>query len=290
GHMFLLHDNYVDIYAHTPSFSPERTVLDLSGIRPENCEWLGGRQQWLCPVRTLPLIERNLSEVQRRLQPSGTYLDCFTFSHLRECYDQSHLCSRADARQAWTEIFAYCQQMGWATSSEGGADWAIPVMDFCWSVYPALCPFDLKEQLQGPFGDPIPLYNLVWHDCIVVPSYIVQDGPIEERLWPLLWGGIPSIRLGSFHPDGMFKTDELTLSEIDFVRSLQPLIDLSARVGFEEMVSLEFLDSQRKVQRTTFADGTQVVVDFDRKDYAITYPESEPQVVLYDLEPVTSDC
>jgi len=281
GHMLLLHDNYVDVYSHTPYFSPEYIALDLSGIHPENNEWLGGRQGWMCPQRTMEITRRTLTEVRDRVAPSGTYLDCMTVSHLRECYDQRHLSSRGDTRRAWTDIFAMCQGFGWATSSEGGADWAIPVLDFCWSVPPAILPFNLKDTLQGqPLGDPIPLYNLVWHDCIVVPLHL-EEGPLgDDALWLALWGGIPSIRTHSLDPDHdgeNVRPDE----EAAFIRSLQPLCRLAERVGFEEMVNLEFLDDSRRVQQTTFSDGTRVLVNFTDRFFRYKFPEEADWTTIF---------
>jgi hypothetical protein len=271
GHMFLLHDQYADIYADADAFSPDNTAMDLSGVRPENREWLGGRQQWLCPQRTMPFARRNLTEVENKLKPSGTYLDCFTISHLRECYDQRHPCSRADAREAWSDIFRLCQGWGWATSSEGGADWAVPVLDFCWTVNVGVCPSDLKAKLNGPLGDPIPLYNLVWHDCIVQPEFVeeTQKSP-DTRLWTMLWGGIPSIRPASLEW-GLTEqqAEERAPAEAEFARNLLPIARLHERIGFEEMVNLEILDAERRVMRTSFGDGTQVTVDFNRQTYEI---------------------
>ena len=265
GHLFLLHDNYVDIYADSESFSPEVTVLDLSGVRPENDEWLGGRQQWLCPQKTMKFVRRNLSEVQKHLHPSATYLDCFTASHLRECYDQKHLSSKSQTKKAWLEIFSFCQKFGWATSSEGGADWAIPVLDFCHTVQPGNCPFDLREKLNGPLGIPFPLYALVWHDCLVVPSWIEQDKPGNSFLWGLLWAGIPSVRPHGF--DCNLKP--YTKHSAEFVRSLKPMQELSEKSGFEEITGWKMLDSKGKIQQTVFSDETSVQVDFNSGRYII---------------------
>ncbi|HOJ30973.1 MAG TPA: DUF5696 domain-containing protein [bacterium] len=266
GHLFLLHDNYVDIYADSESFSPQVTVLDLSGVRPENDEWLGGRQQWLCPQKTMKFVRRNLLEVQKKIHPSATYLDCFTYSHLRECYDQRHPSSRSETRKAWMEIFAFCQKLGWATSSEGGADWAIPVLDFCHTVHPGSCPFDLREKLQNrPLGIPFPLYALVWHDCLVVPSWIEQEKPAESFLWGILWGGIPSVRPHGFDCN----LAPYSKQSSDFVCSLKPMQELAKKVGFEEMVDWEMIDDRGKIQRASFGNGTQVSVNFIDGTYSI---------------------
>ena len=37
------------------------------------------------------------------------------------------------------------------------------------------------------------------------------------------------------------------------------------RVGMLEMTNHEFLDKNRRTERTTFADGTTVTVDWDKK-------------------------
>ncbi|HOK56111.1 MAG TPA: DUF5696 domain-containing protein [bacterium] len=265
GHIFLLHDNYVDVYADSSAFGPEYTVLDLSGVRPENNEWLGGRQRWLCPKKTMKFAKRNLMEVKKKINPSGTYLDCFTYSHLRECYDQKHLSSRKDTIKYWSEIFALCQNFGWVTSSEGGADWSIPVLDFCHTVQPGICPFDLREKLKGPLGIPVPLYSLVWHDCIVIPAWISGEKDTDSFLWGILWGGIPSIRTKSLECNSAPYGKE----DIKFVRNLIPMVELSEKICFEEMVNFKILDSNGNIQQTEFSDGTSITVDFKNKTYWI---------------------
>ena len=44
---------------------------------------------------------------------------------------------------------------------------------------------------------------------------------------------------------------------------------LHARVGLLEMTNHEFLDKTRSKERTTFADGTTVTVDWDAKTVEI---------------------
>lgn len=279
GHMFLLHDQYADIYADADAFSPDNTALDLSYVRPENNEWLGGRQQWLCPKRTMQFARRNLTEVQNKLKPSGTYLDCFTVGHLRECYDQRHPCSRHDTIESWLEILRMCQGWGWATSSEGGADWAIPALDFCWTVNVGVCPTDLKEKINGPLGDPIPLYNLVWHDCLVQPEFFsISDKTPDTRLWCTLWGGIPSVGV-SDQPE----------RDAALVRSLMPICRLHESVGFEEIVNLEILDTDRKVMRSSFGDGTQVTVDLNDKSWTVKSPKGKQTRNAFKLQETAPD-
>lgn len=276
GHGFMLHDQYADIYATTESFTPENTVLDLSGVRPENCEWLGGRQQWICPQRTKMFVERNQSQSRDRLKPSGVFLDCHTVGHLRECYDQRHLSSRADTRRIWSETFQMCQDWGWVTGSEGGADWAIPVLDYGENIPAGVCPFDLKGKLNGPLGDPIPLYNLVWHDCLFNQAGVDRRKSSDLELWLMLWGGLPAYRpaiLDNIPGSESQPTDDEYRQEAEFIKALKPAMELNGRVAYEQIVNLEFPAEGRKVQRTTFGDGTRVTVDFERKTYQVDWAE-----------------
>ena len=49
--------------------------------------------------------------------------------------------------------------------------------------------------------------------------------------------------------------------------------DLQRHVAKEKMVGHEFLNEDRTRQRTAFADGTRVTVDFAAGTYRIEYPE-----------------
>jgi hypothetical protein len=47
---------------------------------------------------------------------------------------------------------------------------------------------------------------------------------------------------------------------------------LQKRLAFAEMTDHEFLDVTRRRQRSTFSDGTTVMVDFTAKTYEIKHP------------------
>jgi len=52
--------------------------------------------------------------------------------------------------------------------------------------------------------------------------------------------------------------------------AIKRLAALHTRVGLLEMTKHEFLDPQRKKERSTFADGTTVTVDWDTKAVTIS--------------------
>lgn len=279
GHGFLLHDNYVDYYAHTQAFKNEDGVMDLSGMRSETLEWLGGRQQWLCSVEAMKYARRNFTELERMIGLQGIYVDCWTIGHLRECFDQRHLATRTTSKEKWSEVLAMCQRMGWLTSSESGNDWAVPTLDFCHTVQPEVVPHVLQEP-GASFGTALPLYEMVWHDCVTVPGWIdveknsgnIREGCVVEekkdmRLWTLLWGGIPSFRTKSCEMDGGADVGK----EITFVKDLRVIADFHAIVGFEPMTHWE-ATADGCVQTAAYDDHATVTVDFKHHHYRITAP------------------
>ncbi len=282
GHSFMIHDNFVDYYAHTPSFKNNDGTLDLSGMHSESTQWLGGRQYWMCSAQSDAYVRRNYAEVKERLDPDGSMIDCWTMGHLRECYDQNHLCTRTRARETFSACYGWCRNLGWMLSGEGGADWAVPFLDFVESVQPETVPHVLRGRTER-FGVSFPLYELVWHDCITVLGHIHQDRTtkvvvkdgcyLEEkgdiRLWTLLWGGIPFIRPNTL--EVCYEGDDVA-ADVAFVKSLKVISELSARVAFQAMTDWRLLDGAGRRQEVTYSDGTVVTVDFDTVRYKIRYP------------------
>jgi hypothetical protein len=88
----------------------------------------------------------------------------------------------------------------------------------------------------------------VYHDAVVSTSAV-------NNLQGFLYGDAPQLggRPGA-------QTD---------VETVRRMAALHKRVGKIEMTNHEFLDKDRRKERTTFADGTTVTVDWDRKTATI---------------------
>jgi len=157
-------------------------------------------------------------------------------------------------------LFNIIKNLEGIVSSEEPVDWAIPYLDLVHHGPYALVPNPGK----GPaMGIPIPLFNLVYHDAIILPWSIGS----KKGGW-----GIPDSDSGYLH--GLLNAGMPYISlnpnkkEMDKVNLL---CELQKRVGLLEMVNHEFLDKTYRKQRTTFADGTTVTVDFE-SDTSIVDP------------------
>ncbi|OGV56117.1 MAG: hypothetical protein A2X49_14515 [Lentisphaerae bacterium GWF2_52_8] len=281
GHTFLLHDNYVDYYKHTDAYKNDEGVMNMDGIKHESTEWLGGPQEWLCSTKAQKYMRKTFDGLaEKNCDVDGFYLDCWSIGHLRECYDPKHPATRTVTRKAWTEALALCHNRNYIVGSESGNDWAIPVMDYCHTVQPDVIPHILNGKVSS-FGKAIPLYNMVWHDCLVCPGWInqdpkaqavVKDGLVvpqlrDMRLWALLWGAPPALRTRSM--DWGTFTEKQSEEDAAFIASLKPIWEFNGAVGYEPIVEWEMLSADSTSQKTVFGNGAEAEVDFDSGRYKL---------------------
>jgi len=100
----------------------------------------------------------------------------------------------------------------------------------------------------------VPLYNLVYHDAVIV-AFNSRDE--KSLLQGILFGGVPEL------PIVQNTVNEKTMTLI------RQMAALHKRIGLLEMTKHEFLDDKYRKERTTFADGTTVTVDWDAMSVSI---------------------
>jgi hypothetical protein len=151
----------------------------------------------------------------------------------------------------------FIRALGGVVSSEEPADWAIPHIDLVHHGPYALVP----DPGHGPaMGIPVPLFNLVYHDALLVP-------------WSLGKGswGIPENDLGYLHCLANAGIPYLSLHPTEQeLKQVRTMCALHERVGLLEMTNHQFLDKSYRRQRTTFADGTTVTIDLDKDSFEVS--------------------
>lgn len=257
GYVFAIHDQYRDYYLDAPSYDPCHTILDRTGNRPFHSIWYGGKQSVLCSRLALGHVKKNHRWLlEHGIKLRGAYLDVFAVVQPDECYNPEHPVTRTDCLNYRGMCLDFVRSCGGVVSSEEPADWAIPHLDLVHHGPYALTP----GPGTGPaMGIPIPLFNLVYHDALLMP-------------WSLGRGswGIPEKDLGYLHGlanAGLpYLSIEPSETELEPVRTMCALHD---RVGLLEMTNHEFTDESHRKWRTTFADGTTVTIDLDQDTYEI---------------------
>lgn len=125
-------------------------------------------------------------------------------------------------------------------------------------------------------GIPVPLYNLVYHDCVIQPWMMDKVSEEEDyMLYALLNGGAPYLVRDAAYPniDGAFEHIEMSMEEQ--IARTRIVCEFHEKVGMCEMVCHEFVNGNPRLQKTTFSNGAFVLVDFEKQTYEITVPEEK---------------
>jgi hypothetical protein len=258
GYLFAVHDNYRDFYENAASFDEKMSIRRSDGSIQHDSTWCGGPQEFLSAVFAPGYVRRNHDLfAENGVHLGGAYLDVFAVADLDESYQEAHPMSREDCANFRRSCFDLLHARGYVVSSEEPVDFAVPSIDLVHHGPYATSP---KLGGGGPVGIPVPLFNLVYHDSILLPWDMGENGgwgiPNGDagRLHCVLNAGLPYVGPGA--------------SEEQIAR-VKEAAALAGKLACEEMVNHEFLDSSKRVQRTTYSDGTKVTVDFEKKEYKV---------------------
>ena len=260
GFRFGIHDQFRDYYFEAESFDLDNVAVDFDGNYPVYNVWCGGPQTFMCPELCPQYVRRNYKHFEELgIKIDGTYLDVFSVVDLDECFNEKHAVTRKDCVEFRRNCFDYLNAAGIITSSEEGVDAVLPSIALV--HHAPLSVDELSSDHGTAVGIPVPLFALVYSDCLTVPWFGVGSRggwhiPVTDSgyLYALLTGGTVYIGPG-MSPEG--------------VALAKTALEHNARVYDKELVKHEFLGSPRR-QRSTFADGTVVTVDFDTNEFSIT--------------------
>lgn len=276
GYIFALHDQYRDFYYSSSVFDMNKAVEKIDGSHPYCSIWDGGEHTFLCASQALDFVKKTYDELEEHgVDVQGAYLDVFSVMNGDECFNPAHKITREQSIKHRAECFDYLNDKGFIMSSE---EPAMQLLNHLALVHHG--PFTLRPQENGQaVGIPVPLGNLVFHDCIMVPWNWFNNWGIPRGdngdLYCALFAGMPYIspfgtgvnKIGTDNrtADTELLDDEILKKEIDRVK---PLCDLQARLYNKEMVKHEFLGSCRQ-QKAIYSDGTTITIDLDKNTYEI---------------------
>ena len=270
GYLFGVHDQYRDYYLSAPSFDENFACRLPDGTIPQHQRWAGGPQSYLCATQAPYYVKRNFEELSKHgIELDCAYLDVFTCNEGDECANPMHRMTRRDCYEYRGRCFEYLLKNGILPSSEEVNDWAVESQVFC-----HYAPYDFMMRVPGTPKQaiPVPLYNLVYHDCVIQPWMMEKVSEEEDyMLYALLNGGAPYLERDAAYPniDGAFQGGVEMESE-ESIRRSKVVADLHEKVAKREMVRHEFVGGDPQIQKTTFADGTSVLADFRNQTYEIT--------------------
>lgn len=262
----ILHDQYRDYYLDAPSYDQQFAIHEedaslppkqfpgsrfgdfKQGNIPMMRHWDGGKQAYLnARFQFGHLLKNYQLFFENGIKTQGIYIDVIGYVPPDADFNPEHPTTRSEAMRAQAAMLNWSRYNLGITATEAGADWTIPYVDV------------VNSSGGGSKAILVPLYNLVYHDAV-----IVSFGARDERtlLQGLLFGGVPELPLNiSAVPEKLLNL-------------MRQMMMLHKRVALLEMTRHEFLDASYKKERTVFADGTTVTVDWNTNSVKIE-PELE---------------
>jgi len=211
--------------------------------------WDGGRQAYLSNRYMLGHIRKNYRLIfEHGIRPRGSYNDVFGYVPPDQDFNPEHPTTRTESMRYRAEVLNWTRAHLGIVGTEDGADWTVPYVDYTESRFYRNPGSGNDDTSEGAIV--APLYDLVYHDAVVT-----SDTATDPRT--LLFAHAPRV--------GRSGAEEQ-------LASVRRAAALHRRVGLLEMTRHEFLDPERRRERTTFADGTTVTVDWDTEKVVIDPP------------------
>ena len=275
GFMFGIHDQYRDFYKKAKSYSDDLACMSPDRSIYTHKRWAGGPQSYLCTTQAPYYVKRNFTEIAKHnIHLDCAYLDVFTCNEGDECANPHHRMTRCDSYRYRNKCFDHLLSKNILPSSEEVNDWAIKSLVFC-----HYAPYDFMLEKPGSpkKGIPVPLFNLVYHDCVIEPWMMDKVSNDEDyMLYALINGGAPYLIREPAYPgiDGSFAIDN-DLKLTDDIKRSKVVSGFHEKVAKTELIKHELLDETGRKQASTFANGYKVIVDFDTSSYEILMSDSD---------------
>ena len=258
GYPFIFHDQYRDYYTDAPSYNPDFAIHEettnlpataFAGSRfgdwkegqiPFMRHWDGGPQSYLNSRFQIGHLEKNYQLFfAHGIHPDGIYIDVIGYVPPDEDFNPEHPTTRTEAMRGQADLMNWAGHNLGFTATEAGSDWVIPFTD--------------SVNQSGGLGRtiPVPLFQLVYHDAVLISYGEGRRGGHNNLLLGILCGGVPELPVN---------LKQVSANSLALIKKMAAL---NKRVALLEMTNHEFLNADRTRERTAFAGGTTVTVDWN---------------------------
>lgn len=307
GYLTSEYDNYTDILpTEDGKVSSNRAILPDHAVLKSDKErmtaWLtwDKKTQYMkrCPMLWVEAARNTADKVLAEWPFIGRFIDVTTAEGLYECFDEKHPMTKAQKRECGPALHRVFRGRGLVMGGEHGIWWCPPVVDYIegmmsggfasWPAGHLIHPKSKDETFEGAWGKlntkwadyerwgighewRAPLWELVFHDCIVSTWYwgdasdwLLDAAPEitpKKDAYNILYGTIPLLWANA---GGSWVKDR----EV-FLRTYRNTCKLHEAIATAELVSHEFVTPDHAVQRTRFGDGTECLVNFGPKPHRV---------------------
>ena len=222
------------------------------------------------------------------------FIDTTTAAPFREDYSPVHPLTRSQDRSYKMKLLEFCSRdQKLVVGTETGIDPSVPYVHYYEGML-SLGPYRLPDagrdmlKYKPPTSDflkfqvghfyRIPLWELVYHDCVVAQWYW---GDYNNKA-PEVWDRRDLFNvLYATPPMFMFDKQTWQRDKERFVASYKQISPLVRKLGYDEMLSHQFLTPDHAVQQTRWRSGAEVVVNFGDSDYRL--PDGRTVVPMHAL-------
>ncbi len=276
GYQMTCHTNSTDAYNIANNFSKDDLVVDKNGeYNWRDAYWAGGKAYQICPECALRLAQETLPDV-RKLGFCGThYIDVITSVNPHTCHSKKHPLNRRQSAEKWNELFAYAKELFGGISCENACDHTLKNCNFV--LYVSFFNGEIPEYVD----ESVPFWQIVYHGIVVSNPYATTVNAIasgkEKLLKALEYGARPVLYYYSrFVNDG-----KDWISDNDFTADTPQEIERTAKLAAEEYkifepltyLQYEFIENHEKISdkvfKTTYSDGTSVIVNYNDLTYKV---------------------
>ena len=237
----------------------------------------------LCDRRAVDYARRRIPPELETHPYRCRFIDTTTASPWRECYNPKHPMTRSESKHWKMQLLRYVsEECGLVCGSETGHEAAVPYVHYFEGML-SLGPYRVPDagrnigrivdevpervaKFQTGHYYRLPLWELVYHDCVVAQWYWGDYNNKLPALWDRrdLWNA-----LYGTPPMFMFNRQLWRRWRERFVQSYRTAAPVARATGYSEMLSHEWLTPDHAVQRTRFANGVVVTVNFGDKPHTL---------------------
>lgn len=267
---------------------PKDIIVDAHGNWLRGWGVQGTNGQWyacgvICDRQALPYAAERIPKELATHPYRSRFIDTTTAAPWHECYVPEHPMTRTDSRVWKMKLLEYVSRdQKLVTGCETGHDAAVPFLHYfegMLSLGPYRVPDSGRDMMRVWDDVPervakfqlghryrLPLWELVYHDCVVAQWYW---GDYNNKL-PALWDKRDQFNaLYGTPPMFMFNRQRWQELQPRFVASYRATAPIARATGYHAMTDHRFLTPDRDVQQTQFANGVQVTVNFGTRPYRL---------------------
>ena len=280
GYQMVVHTNSTEMYQISSDWNEDDLIVTHDGdYSKDEILWGGGQPFHICPKQTVPYTERNLAAIRDMGFRGIHYIDVITNFPPKSCYHPAHPLTPPQSAEILCRLAQQTRDMFGGFASEGGFDFASDVLDYV--LYTS---YNLYTSPHELCDETIPLWQLVYHGSILYnPStetvnFCVKDE--RSHLKYVEYGGRP---LGYFcsryvdeggcgnwmgEEDLLCSTDEQLEDALDRLQTVYEEYKTLCHLQYETMLRHEKMGEG--IYKTTYSDGTAIVVDYNAGRYEVT--------------------